>query len=345
MSPKLPSFKRSVLFAFLLLALLASAVYLVVRLRAGCEIEVPSELGIAISYVWKGCSGLAPSGLEESDRDSPSAILDPAPFISSSPPTSPILNFNSSVSPSLFRTWGNLTFQGGSPLSYLILNATLWDGDRLVECTRYMMMEVVPGESRDFDIRECCRLSPERGYSSLLEVEEPEELFASERRDCPVVEDDPRAVVWEEISSNRSGEVGSEKASAGSLSPSAGSLSSSGSANDALTSSYFESAERYREVADLSEDLEPEEEGQSSDSSSSEQRRIEAGVRTDAGYESETGAGGGEYRYVASTTSDKYHRPDCRYAEKIKDENKIFFSDAREAEEAGYSPCKVCNPE
>jgi hypothetical protein len=307
--PRLPSFKRLILFSFLFLALLASAFYL-----SGYEFETPPELDGALSSA-------------REDPDSSTSVIGP----SISPLASPIVEFDSSVSPSMFRTWGNLTLQDGSTLPYLILNATLWDGDLLVESTRYMMIDMEPGDRRSFDIRESCRLSPECGYSSLLEVEEPEEFFVSERRDCQVVKDDSRVVVWEEISSPRGGEVGSEKASDGSL-------SLSGSAKVASISSYSKSTERYREVADSSEDLESGD--QSSDSSSGEQMEAELEVETD--YEDYEMVGG---FYVGSTTSNKYHRPDCRYAEKIKDENKIFFSDAEEAEEAGYSPCKVCNPE
>lgn len=355
LSPKLPSFKRSVLFSFLFLALLAFAVYL----QAGYEIEIPSELDIALSSVREDCDswtsrigpsiswngdlssgnlrqapsgagGLAPSAREESDRKSDYAVSDAT---SSRPSISLILDFDSSVSTNLFRTWGTLTLQAGSTLPYLILNATLWEGDRLVESTRYMMIEVEPGKSRDFDICENCRLSPERGYSCLLEVEEPEELCASERRDCLMAEDDPRAVVWDEIGSTRGGEVGSEKVSDGSI-------SSSGSAKVAPTSSYSKSAETSQEVEDSSEDLESEEEDQSSDSGSGDQLETEQEVETD--YEDDEVVKG---CYVGSTTSNKYHRPDCSYAKKIKDENRIIFSDAWEAREAGYSPCKVCKPE
>jgi hypothetical protein len=357
LSPKLPSFKRSILFSFLFLALLVSAFYL----KAGYEIEIPSELDIAISSIledfdswtsrigpsiswnggssfrdfWQapsGASGIAPSLREESDRKSDYAFSDAA---SSSPPISLILDFDSSVSSSLFRTWGNLTFQGGSPLPYLILNATLWDGDRLVERTRYMMIEVEPGKSRDFDIRESCRLSPERSYSCLLEVEEPEELFASEPRDCLMVEDDTGVVIWDESGAARGREAGSEKESEDST-------SSSGSAKVASTSTRSKSTETSQEVEDSPDDFEFEDGDLISDFSSDEQKKTETEVETKSETEVETDY---EYRYVGSTTSNKYHRPDCSYAKKIKDENKIFFSDVEEAEEAGYLPCKVCNPQ
>jgi beta-lactamase superfamily II metal-dependent hydrolase len=48
--------------------------------------------------------------------------------------------------------------------------------------------------------------------------------------------------------------------------------------------------------------------------------------------------------YVGSTQSDKYHNPNCRYAESIAPENEIWFADKAEAEAAGYIPCGVCNP-
>jgi hypothetical protein len=277
-----------------------------------------------------GASGLAPSAREESDRKSDYAVFDAT---SSRPSISLILDFDSSVSTSLFRTWGTLTLQAGSTLPYLILNATLWEGDRLVERTRYMMIEVEPGKSRDFDICENCRLSPERSYSCLLEVEEPEELFVSEMRDCLMAEDDPSVVIWDGSGTAYDREAASEKGSVDSTSP-------SGSAKVASTSSSSKSTAASQEVEDSSEDLELEDEGRSSDSSSGDQLETEQEVETD--YEDDEVVKG---CYVGSTTSNKYHRPDCRYAEKIKPDNRIIFSGAQEAEEAGYLPCKVCNPE
>ncbi len=365
MSAKLLSKKRILLLSVLLVAVSASLVHL----QVGGNIRLPSEAEAALSSIredagpWlsrMGSSifgdgsyfgedllhpsdsmGSGPTGhqfsldpgedLEEGqDQDGSAEVSDDTAYL---PSISPIVEFNSSVSSTLFRTWGSLTLQGRSTLPYLILNATLWEGDRLVESTRYMMIEVEPGKSRDFDICENCRLSPERGYSCLLEVEEPEEICASERRDCLMAEDDPRAVVWDEIGSTRGGEVGSEKVSDGSI-------SSSGSAKVAPTSFYSKSAETSQEVEDSSEDLESEEEDQSSDYGSGDQLETEQEIETD--YEDDEVVKG---CYVGSTTSNKYHRPDCSYAKKIKDENRIIFSDVWEAREAGYSPCKVCKPE
>jgi phosphatidylserine/phosphatidylglycerophosphate/cardiolipin synthase-like enzyme len=51
-----------------------------------------------------------------------------------------------------------------------------------------------------------------------------------------------------------------------------------------------------------------------------------------------------EKRYVASVNSTVFHDPDCPWAKRIKEENKIWFKSRNEALDKGYTPCKVCNP-
>jgi methylphosphotriester-DNA--protein-cysteine methyltransferase len=48
--------------------------------------------------------------------------------------------------------------------------------------------------------------------------------------------------------------------------------------------------------------------------------------------------------YVGSKKSNKYHYPTCKWAQKIKPQNRIIFKSAKEARDAGYVPCKVCRP-
>lgn len=50
------------------------------------------------------------------------------------------------------------------------------------------------------------------------------------------------------------------------------------------------------------------------------------------------------HTYVGSVNSSIYHYPSCRSAQKIKEANEVWFSDASDAESAGYVPCKVCKP-
>lgn len=48
--------------------------------------------------------------------------------------------------------------------------------------------------------------------------------------------------------------------------------------------------------------------------------------------------------FWASKNSNKYHYPDCRWAQKIKPNNLIKFNSPEAATKAGYIPCKVCRP-
>ena len=47
-------------------------------------------------------------------------------------------------------------------------------------------------------------------------------------------------------------------------------------------------------------------------------------------------------QYVASRNGTKYHFPWCSGAQRIKEENKIFFDTREAAEKAGYGPASNC---
>ncbi|MDF0591108.1 Ada metal-binding domain-containing protein [Candidatus Methanocrinis natronophilus] len=364
MSLNLLSRRRILLLATFLMALASSIAYL----HMGGDLHLPSEAEDAFTSIleeggsWisgmgssvsrggsslrdllsppSGSGGFGPSlerglgeegGMDEERRindDGSGQVNDEIPL----PPSfSAILEFNSSVSSSLFRTWGSLTLLGGSTLQYLILNATLWDGDRLVENTRYMMMDLEPGKSRDFDIREICTLSPERGYSSLLEVEMPEGLFSPERRDCIVAEDRPDVVVpGSDRYSSRYFYSREEPAEVRSIAPSR----LYESADDAVASSRSDPAYRGTPL--------------NRDASFSGDTPFDWDTSAYRGTVSDRGVEDSQedpiYRYVGSKNSDKYHLLDCTSANKIKPENRVYFRDLSEAQKAGYSPCKACNP-
>jgi len=52
-------------------------------------------------------------------------------------------------------------------------------------------------------------------------------------------------------------------------------------------------------------------------------------------------AGGG---YVASSLREPFHRPSCRWAQRIDHANLQQFSTRQAAIDAGHRPCKVCKP-
>ena len=55
--------------------------------------------------------------------------------------------------------------------------------------------------------------------------------------------------------------------------------------------------------------------------------------------------GESESTFVLNTSTLKFHRPSCRYAEQIQEDKRMEFTGAREdLIERGYDACKVCNP-
>lgn len=51
-----------------------------------------------------------------------------------------------------------------------------------------------------------------------------------------------------------------------------------------------------------------------------------------------------EKGYWSSSRSNKFHRPSCRWAGKISPRNLVVFENREDALNAGYVPCKECNP-
>jgi hypothetical protein len=51
-----------------------------------------------------------------------------------------------------------------------------------------------------------------------------------------------------------------------------------------------------------------------------------------------------EYPFVSSTSSQVFHRPDCRWAQNIASGNLVGYKSREEAVQAGKRPCKTCKP-
>lgn len=67
-----------------------------------------------------------------------------------------------------------------------------------------------------------------------------------------------------------------------------------------------------------------------------------SGVVHGVSAQDESGASPAAGTYVASKGGTKYHLPWCSGAQRIKEENKIFFATKTEAEAAGYTPASNC---
>jgi len=50
------------------------------------------------------------------------------------------------------------------------------------------------------------------------------------------------------------------------------------------------------------------------------------------------------YQYIGNKFSKKFHRLTCPWAQKISEENRVYFKTRDEALKQGFVPCKVCNP-
>jgi hypothetical protein len=49
-------------------------------------------------------------------------------------------------------------------------------------------------------------------------------------------------------------------------------------------------------------------------------------------------------KYIASKSSSVFHKPGCRWAQNISEENLVVYNSRDEAVQAGKRPCKTCNP-
>ena len=56
------------------------------------------------------------------------------------------------------------------------------------------------------------------------------------------------------------------------------------------------------------------------------------------------GAFSAEAAYVGNAKTLKFHYEDCRWAKKMKEENKVYFETREGALEQGYVSCGSCNP-
>ena len=49
-------------------------------------------------------------------------------------------------------------------------------------------------------------------------------------------------------------------------------------------------------------------------------------------------------QFWGSAKSNRYHYPDCKWAQKINPANLVVFKTPEDAAKAGYIPCKACRP-
>ncbi len=101
----------------------------------------------------------------------------------------------------------------------------------------------------------------------------------------------------------------------------------------ASTSSNDSTVQDTSQVATASEDTDVSSSDSDSSSSSSEAAESSSSSSESSGAV-----------YWASEKTDKFHKPNCEWAQKISDNNKIVYHSRQEALDSGRQPCEVCNP-
>jgi hypothetical protein len=270
------------------------------------------------------------------------------------------LDFQPKVSRTLFSLSGDLVLWGNTTLPYLMLNATFWERGLLAEKAGYMLIQVEPGKKYTFDISQNQRVA-QGEYDCLLDASGPSGSLFSEKRRCLIIDEpaeqnlqdrNPDAEKNSRIDVSESSKIRNSDYKV---------QSQDGSVEENRV--YYEdssakSAERASGISDNADGVKASMPAKNdslsgedtagrkvssnrvSKNASTETNRISKPNRVAADNNKSDAAVGG--MLVGSSGSNKYHRPDCRFVEKIK--NKIYFKSAEEARKNGKVPCKTCNP-
>ena len=234
-------------------------------------------------------------------------------FVPQDQPVNPALqiDFDAELRSDLFSARGNIMLPGNSSLAYLMLNATLCQGKRVLFNTKYLLMQLDPNRDRSFEITKNVKI-PAGEYDCILEAKGPQGVLAEESRRVslvsrqePVFEQVPWPVdLDEEVFRQENEDV------------------------------------RPKEKRTVQEKISNDVAGKEDTAAMAQRASTSAGGSLQASTTLSKGNG----TFMGSITSKKYHRLDCRYALKIKPENRIYFQSVEDADGQGYLPCKSCNP-
>jgi len=218
------------------------------------------------------------------------------------------MDYDVELSDDLFRVRGSLLYPMNSSLDYLLLNATLRQGGLPSLSTKYLLMDVEPNRDYSFEICKSVKLAAGE-YDCTLQAEGPHGVLAEEERRVSLVPSRTKQAVDLDDSWNDLGEA-----------------------------IFWQKVEEEENERKRDERDELERKAQDRSPQSPEASNDSSLVRASTGLQEE------DLQFVGSVTSKKYHRPDCRYAQKIKPENLIRFESVEDAKAQGYLPCKVCSP-
>lgn len=242
------------------------------------------------------------------------------------------MDFDAELRSDLFGVRGNIMLTGNSSLAYLMLNATLRQGGGEQFSTKYLLMHIEPNRDYSFEIIKNVKI-PAGEYDCTLEAKGPQGVLAEESRKISLEESWRQSafeqVPWpveldEKVSGQENEEVRPKEES---IPP---------KKMQAVTKEIGDKKSSEKEISNDT----PEKE-YSVAKTSKERGSTSAQASLQA---SSTLFKDAKAKFMGSITSKKYHLLDCRYALKIKPENRIYFLSIEDATGQGYLPCKSCSP-
>jgi hypothetical protein len=253
------------------------------------------------------------------------------------------LDFQSEVGENSFHAVGTVVLRSDASLPYIVLNASLWNGDRRIEKVKYMLINVEPGTINSFDISKNLQV-PQGDYDCIVEASGPFKNTFSEKRHCISIEEptDSKSDSFNQAADYRSSEQGylAEKEHVASYADSSSEKSKINDKNDRSKLSGDSVQELPQGLVHNATNVP--QESKSSITQSSPTSELAGYVLINDTSKAQDSKSQDNSIFVGSTESDKYQRPDCRFVAEIK--SKIYFKSAEEAQKNGKVPCKICNP-
>lgn len=265
------------------------------------------------------------------------------------------VDFAAEVKSNLFCAEGKVLLIGNGSLPYLMLNATLArDGGPPLMSTKYLLMQLEPERDYSFEISKNMKIQP-GDYNCILEVSGPQGTLALENRRCSLekpLQDSksiPSPISPEELEAEfakyRAREEMTREESVQVSEIGEDETEEDVGAEKQITNEAGDAAKMVAVGKDEDETMalsEKEEKVEGSLPAETVEEENDSSLSGSLLASSANGAT--KATFVGSSTSKKYHLPDCRYALKIKPENRIYFQSLEDAKRQGYLPCKSCNP-
>jgi hypothetical protein len=225
------------------------------------------------------------------------------------------------------------------------------------------MLQVDPGKDHSFEISKNMRILP-GSYNCTLEVAGPKGPLAHETRKCKLAEPNIEPVSWGNpiFSDELAIKIAEQKYQEKKIQREAKQEMARKEViqeKKTLQDNELQEKTQEKETSNKSKDEANEETEALEGGASSEENikakedlrayadenrvnntsRSEASLKKSMAPSTES-----ETELIGSSTSKKYHLSACRFASKIKPDNKISFESIEDAKRQGYLPCKVCNP-